>query len=369
MQHPDEATIHTWLDGALTAEEAARVDAHVKECAQCQAAVAEARGFIAASSRILTALDNVPRGVIPAAAATRRVQPWVWRVAATVLVVASATLVFVERKDIADTAYRGKAVSVPMSDTGAAVFRAADSVAVSEPTASLGAKNAPAIGSAVTPQAVPSAPPATAEQSPQPSAQRMKSAAATKAADDIREVQPERAAGLGQRRVEASDRNRLDAAAQNAAPTLLSSPGLTMDVAETIPRAVATKRTIGKTETFYELAPGDTVVLEEQFNVQLEGVVTTGAALKRAQPLPGRAAGQAAAAPETQQKAVPAAAPPPPVALQDAESSEIHRVSWLDRSSGRVLILSGRHSQQELERIRAKIQELRDAAQPKKNPE
>src|SRR2546423_14254437 len=100
MQHLDEGTIHSWLDGAVSADEAARAEAHVRECAQCQAAVAEARGFIAASSRILTALDNVPRGVIPAAAAQRRVQSWAWRVAATVLVVAGATLVLVERKGV-----------------------------------------------------------------------------------------------------------------------------------------------------------------------------------------------------------------------------------------------------------------------------
>ncbi|HEX7596331.1 MAG TPA: zf-HC2 domain-containing protein, partial [Gemmatimonadaceae bacterium] len=68
MQHLDEGTIHSWLDGALGPEEAAQVEAHVKECSQCAAAVAEARGFIAASSRILTALDNAPHGVIPAVA-------------------------------------------------------------------------------------------------------------------------------------------------------------------------------------------------------------------------------------------------------------------------------------------------------------
>jgi len=88
MQHLDEGTIHSWLDGALSADEAARVEAHVKECPQCAAAVAEARGFIAASSRILTALDNAPRGVIPVAAPKKRVDPIVWRVAATLLVVA-----------------------------------------------------------------------------------------------------------------------------------------------------------------------------------------------------------------------------------------------------------------------------------------
>ncbi|MFL5582113.1 MAG: carboxypeptidase-like regulatory domain-containing protein [Gemmatimonadaceae bacterium] len=63
MQHPDEGTIHAWLDGALPADESARLEAHVAECAQCAAAVAEARGLIAASSRILSALDDVPGAV------------------------------------------------------------------------------------------------------------------------------------------------------------------------------------------------------------------------------------------------------------------------------------------------------------------
>jgi putative zinc finger protein len=60
MQHLDEGTIHAWLDGALSAEEAARTEAHVTSCPVCADAVAEARGLIAASSRILTALDDVP---------------------------------------------------------------------------------------------------------------------------------------------------------------------------------------------------------------------------------------------------------------------------------------------------------------------
>jgi hypothetical protein len=65
MQHLDEGTIHAWLDGQLPRDEAAQVEAHVAECRQCADAVAEARGLIAASSRILTALDGVPREVVP----------------------------------------------------------------------------------------------------------------------------------------------------------------------------------------------------------------------------------------------------------------------------------------------------------------
>ena len=72
MQHLDEGTIHAWLDGQLPRDEAQRVEAHVAECRQCADAVAEARGLIAASSRILTALDSVPREVVPNQAASFR---------------------------------------------------------------------------------------------------------------------------------------------------------------------------------------------------------------------------------------------------------------------------------------------------------
>ena len=67
MQHLDEGTIHAWLDGALDDAEAARVEAHVAECAECAAAVAEARGLIAGASRVLSALDHVPAHVVPPA--------------------------------------------------------------------------------------------------------------------------------------------------------------------------------------------------------------------------------------------------------------------------------------------------------------
>ena len=68
MQHPDEGTIHAWLDGELPEDQANEIAAHARDCPECSATVAEARGLIAASTRILTALDNVPAGVIPAEA-------------------------------------------------------------------------------------------------------------------------------------------------------------------------------------------------------------------------------------------------------------------------------------------------------------
>ncbi|MFN8669146.1 MAG: zf-HC2 domain-containing protein [Gemmatimonadaceae bacterium] len=77
MEHIDEGTIHAWLDDALPADEGARIEAHAASCATCAAAIAEARGLIAASSRILATLDDVPSGVMPkrAGAETTRARP------------------------------------------------------------------------------------------------------------------------------------------------------------------------------------------------------------------------------------------------------------------------------------------------------
>ena len=62
--HPDEATIHAWLDGELDAQEAARLDAHVAECASCGSRVAEARGLIAGASRVVGLLDEQPAPLV-----------------------------------------------------------------------------------------------------------------------------------------------------------------------------------------------------------------------------------------------------------------------------------------------------------------
>ena len=105
MQHPDEGTIHAWLDGALPADEARAFEEHIAGCAACAAAVAEARGLLAASSRILSALDSVPGGVLPAAdpeasgiasmkAARAHAPRWrstPWRAAAAIVLVGSVS--------------------------------------------------------------------------------------------------------------------------------------------------------------------------------------------------------------------------------------------------------------------------------------
>jgi len=117
MPHLDEGIIHAWLDGALTDEERTHAEAHAAECKACSAAMAEARGLVAASSRILSALDDVPAGVIPAATRNpempaitigarekSRARKWVTRpmlrAAAALLLVASGTFFVASREEV-----------------------------------------------------------------------------------------------------------------------------------------------------------------------------------------------------------------------------------------------------------------------------
>ena len=130
MQHPDEGTIHAWLDGALNAGDARAFEAHVAECVQCAAAVTEARGLLAASSRILSALDSVPGGVLPAiepgTGSDERVIPigrsprWRspgWRAAAAIVLVGSVS--WLATRSVGDRAERN--LSSPAEVSSAAV--------------------------------------------------------------------------------------------------------------------------------------------------------------------------------------------------------------------------------------------------------
>jgi len=97
MNHLDEGTIHAWLDGAVDATQSRDIEAHIATCDACSAAVAEARGLVAASSRILSALDDVPAGVIPKKALppTRQAPVRQWRAARWVTGIAAALMLAV----------------------------------------------------------------------------------------------------------------------------------------------------------------------------------------------------------------------------------------------------------------------------------
>lgn len=116
MLHPDEGMIHTWLDGQLPAGEGAAIDAHVATCPECAAKVAEERGFAAGATRILTALDNVPGDVIPIRPRANRFSPRVLQAAAMLLVVATGGLIAVR--------VSGNGVEIPTREKAAAAAHA-----------------------------------------------------------------------------------------------------------------------------------------------------------------------------------------------------------------------------------------------------
>ncbi|MCE9601749.1 MAG: zf-HC2 domain-containing protein [Gemmatimonadetes bacterium] len=189
-ERPDDGLIHAWLDGELGAEEAARVERLVAEDAEWAAAAAEARGLMAASTRILGALDVVAGDVIPrggsaagtfaptvdgSRAPTARVTRWAvptWmRVAAGVALVAGVGYLGIER-----TADRSSVASAPGATLdGARETRAEVADAISRDAVEPVAKQAesgvaPSSAQATVPSATGGAP-ATPERSARQSAQ------------------------------------------------------------------------------------------------------------------------------------------------------------------------------------------------------
>jgi Putative zinc-finger len=318
MQHLEEGTIHAWLDGALSPDEAARAAAHVAECPRCASAVAEARGFIAASSRILTALDNAPRGVIPAAAPRKRVDPLVWRVAATVLVVAGGTLVVVRN-------YGSNERPTSIATNSAVSPRPQTSAADRAPTA---------IAPAVT-----RSPARTAEAAPSSPSR----------------IQPSRKAVTPNARVDfgAAENNAL----AGRSPLAGVAGGAAMDAAEGAEplKVVATPRRIGEKVTLYEVAPGDTVTLTESKPMQLSQVATSAA-----RPTMAQATGKSAAVPSKERANAPVAMAAP------VEANAVHTITWSDSGTGSTLTLTGRMPEARLQEIRIRIERERAAA--RKNP-
>ena len=149
MSRPDEGLIHAWLDGELDAAESARIEALVQSDPAWSAAAAEARGLIAATSRIVSALDGVPANVIPAAraaaprtdakviplAAKPRGTPWWALRAAAVLVVVAGTVVVMRNgtPEVAQAGAGSAATSMDLKDSAAAPLAAAPAPAASSP--------------------------------------------------------------------------------------------------------------------------------------------------------------------------------------------------------------------------------------------
>ena len=352
MQHLDEGTIHSWLDGALGADESARVERHVAECPQCSAAVREARGFIAASSRILTALDHVPRRVVPVARPVKWHNRPVWRAAAAVVVVAVGSLVVVRNSErtasVAPATPSTPSVTAATATASAKPMAEADSSAKPTTEADFSGKRT---ADAVRPNAVVR----------KPALQNDAAVAGGYA------VAPSRIAGA------------LAAAPQAAAQGRVA--GVTaLDVAsEQVPlKVVGTQRTIGANVTLYEVTPGDTVTLTELTGMRLEAVVVTG--MSSAEALARQSASKSAGAVRTAladtavlsasdsqrvaeiraAASVLPAAPALPARVEVVNG--VTTISWTDAATGNVLKLSGRMSAAQLKEIKLRIEQERAAA-------
>lgn len=345
MQHPDEGTIHSWLDNALSVEEAARVESHVAECPQCAAAVAEARGFVAASSRILTALDDVPRGVVPAVPARKRDFRVLWRAAAAVLVVAGGSLVVMR-----DGGQKMRS-PVAISDSGVE--------ATAVPTAANAAGTAETAALTQAPQSVPSptlesdSERRAASQPVRPSEPRTSVARARSATGASQGM-------TGSGRDAAAQTTPVDLAAPAMAPTNEAQfSGIVVSEQSGVAplKELSLKRALGTRTIVYQISPTDTVTLTETESLSIQGVVTTGAAsaLDRQQ----KGVQTRAVAPMRGESA-PAAAPPPPVAAQNT-------ISWVESATGKTLILSGKLPVEKLQEIRQRL-EIERAAARKKSP-
>lgn len=311
MQHPDEGTIHAWIDGELSQDEAAALEAHLAECTECSASVAEARGLVAASSRIVSALDIVPGGVIPAAAVRRR--PWYasaqFRAAAAIAIVAGASMMVM--RDRTDATM----------DSVLAVTAPAET-----PAASSASANVPA-------DVVQDLRKEKAEVAPR---QRLEgqSAASTAAAPP-----PPVAAPLARIAADEAVAAKTGNASSDSSKRGFSAPMrdavVTTGVAEASLslKEVRSDSTTGTRRTFYEVSPGVQVTLIDAPPVrpapQMRRSIAGGTA---------------------------SAAPAAPMAALKAEA--INSISWRDKR-GHTMTLSGPVSKEQLESIRRQLPEDR----------
>lgn len=143
-QHPEDGTLHAYIDGELSAAETAAVELHVGACAHCAAALAEARGFVAAASRVITTLDAAPSSAarqteavtgVPAAPSRRVGRPIIrvpYARAAALLLLVGGTAFVVDRTG---TFTRGKGTQTESVMADAAAGSELASTAPAEATA------------------------------------------------------------------------------------------------------------------------------------------------------------------------------------------------------------------------------------------
>lgn len=205
-QHPDEGTLHAYIDDELPRAEAEALEAHVAGCASCSAELAEARGLVAATSQVITALDAAPAAGRPAAAGVERTaaaptprasRPLIFRMpyarAAALLLVIGGSAFVADRSGMFDGSARSRSVSTaadavqrsePVAEAAPEGPTSAAAATVSPPSAPTDLSSA-AVGSAsgAAVRTVPVMPRAAANRSTRDGAQAMSDQRATVAPD------------------------------------------------------------------------------------------------------------------------------------------------------------------------------------------
>ena len=299
MSRPDEGLIHQWLDGECTPEESARIERLVATDAEWAAAVAEARGLIAASSRIVGALDAVPRAMPvgskaapattqdlapPRRAARRRfvVAPWIG-VAAGLLLVAGTAYVLREQSgepfgivttqtaapfvmDTAPGVQIGRAGDRPQPPSDVPATGVAGSATASDaitPPRSAAASGAGASGivAEVAPASAPMAAP-TPAPAPPPAVQRAEEDAAWRRSAELAAEQERARAARTTAVTRDASRTPARQAAAQVAPAPMAAPTTTLSVLDGCWRVSAPPSLIGVLiAPPIRRAAGDTLVL------------------------------------------------------------------------------------------------------------
>jgi anti-sigma factor RsiW len=341
MQHPDEGTIHAWIDGELAVDEAAALEKHLQGCAECSALAAEARGLAAASSRIVSALDIVPGDVIPKNAPARR--PWYastqLRAAAAVVVVAGASLLVIRDRGVtrmehavmssAPSAVRATAPE-PVVDSAKAQVAAAPTV-VAAPTSVVPKQSGKKKGEAVISDLRTETANGAAKSPPPPTAIADAPASVSMQQDAMKASKAEaRSDSLMRRRLNSST---LDQVVVTGVATATVGPAELKKIrTDSVSKA-----------TVYEVSPGVEVTLSDM----------------GPRPVFSLRSNPTAQSKEREATAPQAPVPPPVEAgmsgkVAGAAPAQINSISWID-ARGHQMVLTGPLSKQQLEMVRRRL--------------
>lgn len=377
MQHPDEGTIHAWIDGALTVEEASSIESHAAECSECSAAIAEARGLIAASSRILLALDDVPGGVIPVPATLPRPRAWYarndLRAAAAVLLVAGTSLIVVRNEQGELPPNRGTmSVSVDTAPSNAAANVAANAAttAPAESSPASGTESAaPALADAalrVTRTTVPVAPNARMSDARGAAATRM-DAKRLEADFSGKGVAGGTAEGVHRTEAQRTDAPRphelriTTGVAGERVAAEAATTGAADGASSSALRLLRTDSARKVKTIVYEVAKGREVTLietePEDFSQKpmLRGRVGGVTTAPPSQPLAAAQTSPASTAASTPASRATSPAPAPVAPQTVVSAAQINSISWKDTTTGRDYTLSGAFTLEELLALKSRI--------------